>query len=274
MPFTFSHPAAILPFNYLRKTYVSFTALAVGSLIPDFEYFIRVSDISRYSHTWAGIFWFDLPLAVILCFLFHNIIRDKLIMNLPRIVLTRCIHCFHFDWNKRFRKKWLIIILCILIGTTTHLVWDRLTHRANNKIEQTSVIQESELPDKDIVVYYSYWGLNSLVGIILLTISFWKIPCYKMSAHHRVNKKYWWSMLLTMLVILLFRFSIKPEHNLVNIVDSLIAALFMALVFVSLVIKNNLQGSNDRHNFFASLEGSINDLQLRNRIDQNASEKK
>ncbi|WP_262496247.1 DUF4184 family protein [Flavobacterium piscis] len=39
MPFTFSHPAIILPLKYLPKNWISLTGLIIGSLTPDFEYF-------------------------------------------------------------------------------------------------------------------------------------------------------------------------------------------------------------------------------------------
>ncbi|SEF46838.1 protein of unknown function [Flavobacterium urumqiense] len=40
MPFTFSHPAIILPF--LKNKKLSATALIIGSMSPDFEYFFRM----------------------------------------------------------------------------------------------------------------------------------------------------------------------------------------------------------------------------------------
>lgn len=61
MPFTFSHPGAVLPLNFLPKKYFSMTALVIGSMAPDFEYFFRMRAQSYYSHRWSGMFWFDLP---------------------------------------------------------------------------------------------------------------------------------------------------------------------------------------------------------------------
>lgn len=58
MPFTFSHPAIILPFKYLPNRWISMTGLIIGSLTPDFEYFIRMKIESYYSHTNAGLFLF------------------------------------------------------------------------------------------------------------------------------------------------------------------------------------------------------------------------
>jgi hypothetical protein len=56
MPFTFAHPAVVLPGGYLPKQWLSLTGLVVGSRTPDFEYFFRWRVLSLYSHTLAGIF--------------------------------------------------------------------------------------------------------------------------------------------------------------------------------------------------------------------------
>ncbi|WP_434297574.1 DUF4184 family protein [Clostridium sporogenes] len=40
MPFTFSHPAIVLHLEKKWNKYFSFTALILGSMSPDFEYFI------------------------------------------------------------------------------------------------------------------------------------------------------------------------------------------------------------------------------------------
>ncbi len=49
MPFTFSHPAIVLPF--LKKKHFSATALVVGTMSPDLEYFFRMKIQSEISHT-------------------------------------------------------------------------------------------------------------------------------------------------------------------------------------------------------------------------------
>jgi hypothetical protein len=54
MPFTFSHPAIILPLKYFKKKWFSLTGLVIGSMTPDFEYFVRMRIQSNYSHTIEG----------------------------------------------------------------------------------------------------------------------------------------------------------------------------------------------------------------------------
>lgn len=123
MPFTFSHPAIILPLKYLPRKWFSLTGLIVGSLTPDFEYFIRMKVQSNYSHTVYGILWFDLPLAILLSFIFHNIIRDDLFKNVPKNIQSRILVYAEFNWNNYFKRNWVVIIVSTLIGITSHLFW-------------------------------------------------------------------------------------------------------------------------------------------------------
>jgi hypothetical protein len=102
MPFTFSHAAIVLPLRLLPKKWFSLTALVIGSLTPDFEYFIRMKVQSNFSHTILGVFWFDLPFGILLAFLFHNIVRNSLFENLPLPLRSRFIAFNKFNWNRYF----------------------------------------------------------------------------------------------------------------------------------------------------------------------------
>ena len=50
MPFTFAHPAIVLPF-YKKPKFFSMTTLIIGSMSPDFEYFLRMKIKSDMSQT-------------------------------------------------------------------------------------------------------------------------------------------------------------------------------------------------------------------------------
>ena len=115
MPFTLSHPAIVLPLA-LKKLRLSATGLIIGSLTPDFEYFIRMKDWSRYSHTWPGLFWFDLPLGVLLCFIYHLVVRNSFFDNLPPFLRKRVVVYKKFNWIEYFLKNWLIVCISVLIG--------------------------------------------------------------------------------------------------------------------------------------------------------------
>ena len=57
MPFTFAHPAAIIPINSRFKSKFCLTGLVLGSMAPDFEYFIRLKPYSAYGHNLIGFLY-------------------------------------------------------------------------------------------------------------------------------------------------------------------------------------------------------------------------
>ncbi len=128
MPFTFSHPAIILPFALFPKDKISMTGLVIGSLSPDFEYFIRMKIQSDYSHNLVGLFLFDLPMSILLAFIFHNIVRNTLYENLPKFIKSKLIRFMQFNWNQYFIKNYFAVIISILIGAVSHIFWDSFTH--------------------------------------------------------------------------------------------------------------------------------------------------
>ena len=121
MPFTFSHPAIVLPLTFLPRQWFSLTGLVIGSLIPDFEYFLRMRIKSTYSHTIDGLFWFDLPLGLLLAFIFHNTVRNRLYDNLPTFLKSRFLTFKQFNWNRYFKRNCFVVAISILIGATSHI---------------------------------------------------------------------------------------------------------------------------------------------------------
>lgn len=238
MPFTFSHPAIILPLRYLPKSWFSLTALVIGSLTPDFEYFLRMKVKSDYSHTLTGIFWFDLPLALLLTFLFHNLTRNLLFQNLPSFVKSRILIFTDFDWNVYFKRNWFIVLTSLLIGIFSHIFWDAFTHKHGYFVNQFSIFQNNillfgaEIPFWKIAQHSS-----TLIGIIILLIAFSKLPkvFYPQTS---TNKMYWNTVTLLTLIILSIRFALNPKvFNIGNLVVTFIASFLIAITIVPLIIK-------------------------------------
>ena len=123
MPFTLSHAAAALPF---RRTRLIMSALVVGCFAPDFEYFLPFGKHDKFGHTLAGIFIFDLPLSLVVLWLFNRFAREPLAACLPegareRLDQTRVtpIHSF---------SRFAMTVFSILVGIVTHIFWDAFTH--------------------------------------------------------------------------------------------------------------------------------------------------
>src|SRR6185295_14226025 len=112
MPFTFlAHQAPVLPLKLLRPAHVSGTALVIGSMAPDFEYFIRGQPFSTISHTLVGQVVFCLPLT----FLVGWLVRDLLGPLLGRFRPTTPILSVRY-------------LACALAGSLSHVAWDGFTH--------------------------------------------------------------------------------------------------------------------------------------------------
>jgi hypothetical protein len=105
MPFTFSHPALVLPLYAAGKKYLSLPGLVMGSIAPDFEYFLRMKKgISYYSHTTAGLLYFNLPLSLVLLFVFHEIVRNLLILHLPPLAFQTVLYISSISMEALFQN--------------------------------------------------------------------------------------------------------------------------------------------------------------------------
>lgn len=237
MPFTFAHPAIILPLPFLNRRWFSLTGLIIGSMIPDFEYFIRMRIQSIYSHTIAGVFWFDLPLALLLCFIFHNKVKNLLFNNLPHCLQSRFLIFTTFNWNNYFKQNWIVVFFSILIGTASHLLWDSFTHDSGYFVNHIPALQNSVyLFGIDIPILKIAQHLSTFLGGVIIFFAIFKLPKNAIS-RNPVNKNYWFATFLFFVLILILRFfagiGIK-EYG--NIIVSVISAALLSLILTSIFL--------------------------------------
>ena len=191
MPFTFSHPAIVLPLTFLPRQWFSLTGLVIGSLTPDFEYFLRMRIKSNYSHTIDGLFWFDLPLGLLLAFIFHNIVRDSLFDNLPTNLKSRFSSFRQFDWNGHFKRNWLVVTISILIGAASHIFWDSFTHDHGYFVQTIPALQNSvDFLGRQIPMLKILQHGSTLLGGLVIVFAIYKLPTNK-TEKENINLKYW-----------------------------------------------------------------------------------
>lgn len=125
MPFTLAHPAAVVP---LSRWGLSLSALAIGSMAPDFEYYLRLTlRTERYWHTLPGALWLALPCAFGVYCVFHAWIKLPLAALLPRRLQARLAP--YLEPLRLWPPRRLgLVLLSILAGIATHAGWDLLTH--------------------------------------------------------------------------------------------------------------------------------------------------
>jgi hypothetical protein len=122
VPFTVSHVAAALP---MRRSRLVLSAVVVGTMAPDFEYFVRLSPGGGWGHTIAGAFCLSLPLGLVVLWLFHRYARLPMVALLPQGLECRL---GPYLQPFRFRGRFLLILVSLLAGIATHLAWDSFTH--------------------------------------------------------------------------------------------------------------------------------------------------
>ncbi len=124
MPFTVSHVAVAAP---LARRGLVMSALVVGSMAPDFLYYLSLSTHNSWGHSLEGIVLFDLPFSMMVLWVFHGFIKRPLLRLIPwahRRRLLPYARPFPFWPLKRF----LLILASVIIGIMTHLLLDSFTH--------------------------------------------------------------------------------------------------------------------------------------------------
>jgi Domain of unknown function (DUF4184) len=237
MPFTFSHPAIVLPLGYISKRWISMTGLVVGSLSPDFEYFLRLNVTSYYSHTWKGMFWFDLPLAIILAFIFHLIVRDKLIDNLPAFLTKRLLIFKQFNWIKYFKENYLAVVISIIIGTASHIFWDSFTHKDGLFVQKIAVLRSAFIIEGYSLPFYKLaQHLSTIIGGLTILLVLLQLPKDNNFKRQKPIFPFWLFVSFIALIIIAIKFLIG--HGNTSYADLLITAITGVLTGIILASLN------------------------------------
>lgn len=140
MPWTFAHPAAVLP---LRRLGLPFSALVAGTIAPDVPSYVPGLSIRGTTHSWLGVATLDLLIALVL-FALWNLWRR----------------------SKPTRREWLLAVPAALIGGATHVVWDAATHRDEWITDRVTWLEQQHGP----LLGYEWGQLVSTVvgGLVVL----------------------------------------------------------------------------------------------------------
>lgn len=190
MPFTFSHPAAVIPF---AKRKLILSAAIIGSMAPDFEYFLKLSTRSHYGHSFPGIFFFSLPVGLFVLWLYQSYIKKPVIALMPSGFQQRMANCtgrFEFFPVSRF----IIILLSLFIGVLSHVGWDSLTHLDGFVVKHIDIFQENiKIMNFNYPIYRMLQQVSSIIGglIIIFLVAQWykKTPAKKIIFVKNISDK-------------------------------------------------------------------------------------
>jgi hypothetical protein len=126
VPFTLSHPAAVLP---LAKRPLVASALVAGSVAPDVFWFVPAPEGLNLSqtHEFTAVLWLDPLIALALLAVFHVLLKRPLLALAPKPLAGRLPR--HFSWR---HPGW--IALSLVLGAATHVGWDAFTHESDGPV--------------------------------------------------------------------------------------------------------------------------------------------
>ncbi|MFD1551059.1 hypothetical protein DNU06_04340 [Putridiphycobacter roseus] len=228
MPFTFSHPAIILPLCHKRFSNLSSTGMIIGSITPDLEYFLRMRMERIHGHEVGAIFWYQLPICFIFSVIFHVIVKKPLLLHSPTFIQKRLGYLAHKNWIDYLSKHWTQFIVSAIIGILSHLIWDSFTH-AHGLFGKSSAL---------LMLSFEYtWGrtylfewfqlLSSLLGLLALFLFIFRRqtkPYLTASIHQKW--KYWFSTLL----IIAFIVYLHPIPDFATFIATFIMASILGVL--------------------------------------------
>jgi Domain of unknown function (DUF4184) len=140
MPFTVTHVAAAVPIAWLCRWRVPFSALAIGTMVPDLAGFYPNLLEYRSTHSVVGILTHCTPIGLVGYYVYHALAKRPLVDLLPKSASDRLR-----SWSEEPIDFSLLAILvatlCVAVGAATHVAWDGFTHSRQWGVELVPQLQ-------------------------------------------------------------------------------------------------------------------------------------
>ncbi len=200
MPFTLSHPAAILPLAARFPRLLSCSALAIGSMLPDLVYFLPQQPVTRHdSHTLSWLCQSGLPAGLLLYLLWHAVLRQPLLAMLPCALGRKLAACAARRQAARATLHWYwriaLLLPALLLGGLTHLLWDNFTH--GNTFALRHLPWLAAAGPAGIAHYQWLQHASTLLGAGLLWLTVRQLPAGQSPVRGALPGRLRWLLLLT-----------------------------------------------------------------------------
>ncbi len=180
MPFTFAHPAAVLPLRRFKLLHT--VPLVVGSIAPDMPSYIpsRFNRLMLDTHSIAGTLWPDVPIGVAVL-LFGFLLRGPLTALMTPRARMLCLQSMERFKNEP--RHWLFSLVAIYIGIWTHLLWDSFTHDHGWMVRRISALSAPiTIGDYTGTLCHVLQYVSSVAGLLILAIWYLRLPTPEMES--------------------------------------------------------------------------------------------
>lgn len=242
MPFTFSHPAYAFPLKYLNPNHFSLTGLVLGSMAPDFEYFILLEPFRNIGHSLSGLLVQAIPLCIILGLIFHYIVKESLTLHLPSLFhLNQKAFNILGEWRMNSFKAWMIFVISVTVGFISHITTDACTHTDGYFVVHFSLLREVIFINLPLfkILQHSLSIIGILVILVVIAHSLYR-SSPSMNEMPKVTMKqkllFWFIVMINSVGITVAKLIITDSYNIIGIlVVAPLSGLFLGLILSSLL---------------------------------------
>jgi len=171
MPFTVSHTAAVLPFKRLGGGRLPMAALMIGSMSPDFPYFMPIGLERVVTHNLTGLIGFCWPASLFFWLLYAHFLERPTMALLPE----RWSAAFPSSSREVSWRTLAFASLAVILGGATHIVWDSFTHGGSPVVGALPFLR-IEVALWNGHTLHLYWLLQQLSSVIgLVIVAAWAV---------------------------------------------------------------------------------------------------
>lgn len=169
MPFTLSHPAAVLPFARSLARRGILSAVIIGSMVPDVGWLLPWHLSRADTHTAKALLSFSLPVGLAVYWVFQWTVKTPLLELLPPGAYVRWREssaAVRFgDW-----RQWVLTICGLLFGAITHLVWDAFTHEGARGVRMIPALGEPvmQIGEHRLAGPHLLQDVSSILGLVVV----------------------------------------------------------------------------------------------------------
>lgn len=238
MPYTLAHPLYAAPLKLLQRKYLSLTGLILGSMGPDFEFFIALEPYQTIGHSTLGLFLYAIPLSLLLAVLFHYLIKDPLTRHLPTVWnLDRKAQGLVRPWKMSGIRGWTVFLISVIIGFYAHVLLDGFTHETGIFVSLYPLLAQNMMgtPVYKLLQYgLSIIGLLVEGLILVLLLSNAQCGSGFVRVKRSAKAQYWAVACCTALTVAGIKLFSASSTNYIGIIAvAPISGLFLGLVAAS-----------------------------------------
>lgn len=169
MPFTPAHAAAAVPLLRLLGPRGVFSALVIGSMAPDFAYFLPLGVRRGQSHGLDALAWFVLPVGLATHLVFHLLVKTPGVALLPAPLRDR-LTARGFAAPLLPVASWLAVTVSLILGAVSHLIWDSFTHAGAAGVQAIPILatELGTVAGSEVFVFKLLQHASTLTGLFLL----------------------------------------------------------------------------------------------------------